>query len=123
MRSTRAVALVAATLLLVTACAGNPDPPPATPTGEANPAGRTASAAPTGRSDPDRRGDLVRGYRSLTGTIDRSGAWVLLRVDGVTWALLGAPAADLPDGRVVTVAGVTAPLPPDCPADQAVTLR
>ncbi|MFF5174645.1 hypothetical protein ACFY3U_18685 [Micromonospora sp. NPDC000089] len=108
-----------------------PAPPVAKTGGAPTPGGRppTASparataATPTGAGDPDRRGDLVRGYRSLTGTVDRSGDWVLLRSGDTTWALLGARADALPEGRGATVAGVQAPLPPGCPADHALTLR
>ncbi|SCE64153.1 DUF5818 domain-containing protein [Micromonospora mirobrigensis] len=128
MTSIRTVALVASTLLLVTACASGGDPPPSGSGSAATPVPPTntptpPAAAPTGSADPDRRGDLVRGYRSLTGTVDRSGRWVLLRAEDTTWALLGPPTADLVDGRTVTVSGVAAQVPPGCAADRALTLR
>jgi hypothetical protein len=107
------------------------------PTGSAAPAQTRPSRAATGLtsapppgkpavspppSDPDRPGDLVRGVRTLRGVVERQGTWVLLRLDGHRWALLGDRARTLGTGTTVEVQGtVTAP-PVGCPADQALTV-
>jgi hypothetical protein len=70
----------------------------------------------------DRRGDLVRGVRSLRGVIERDGAWVILRTDGARWALLGDRARTLAAGEEAHVRGRPTTPPADCPADRALTL-
>lgn len=67
----------------------------------------------------ERRGDLVRGVRTLTGTVERTDRCVILRVDRSAWALLGAPATKLAAGRTVEVTGTVATPPPGCVAHQA----
>jgi hypothetical protein len=72
--------------------------------------------------DGDRPGDLVRGVRILRGVVERDGDWVLLRVDGQRWALLGDRARTLASGATVEVRGTITTSPPGCPVDQALTV-
>jgi hypothetical protein len=80
----------------------------------------TGTPGPT--ADGERRGDLVHGYRTLTGTVARSGRWVLLDAGTRTWALLGVQADRFDAGARVTVAGAVAAVPKGCPADRALTV-
>ncbi|HYN92794.1 MAG TPA: hypothetical protein VES42_02970, partial [Pilimelia sp.] len=64
----------------------------------------------------DRRGDLVHGVRTLTGTVERTGGCVLLRVGAARWELTGAAARTLVAGRRVRVGGAPLPTPPQCGA-------
>jgi hypothetical protein len=73
-------------------------------------------------NDGDRRGDLVRGARNLTGTVHRDGKWVLLDVAGVRWALLGEQALTLATGQAVTATGTVTRPPAGCPVDKALSV-
>jgi hypothetical protein len=73
-------------------------------------------------ADGDRRGDLVRGLRAVRGTVERDGAWLILRTRRDSWALLGNRAHPLADGQEVVVRGTVTALPPGCPADRALTV-
>jgi hypothetical protein len=79
-------------------------------------------AAPGATADGERRGDRVRGHRTLTGTISRTGRWVLLDTGTKTWALLGAPSDRLGSGYRATVTGALTPVPPGCPAQGALAV-
>jgi hypothetical protein len=115
--------------LLLAACgdetAAEP-PTPASPATSASPPRSPAAPASTGAPAPagsgDRTGDLVRGRRTLSGTVERSGDWVLLRTDDGRWALLGRRGADLAAGASATVTGVPLSPPAGCPADRALTV-
>jgi len=103
--------------------------PPASSSSPAASSGPTARAGPptsTGTSSPgdgpDRTGDLVRGRRTLHGTVERSGGWVLLRTDDSVWALLGRRGAALKAGAAATVVGIPATPPAGCPVDRALTV-
>ncbi|MEV0716490.1 hypothetical protein [Asanoa sp. NPDC050611] len=72
--------------------------------------------------DGDRAGDLVRGARTLRGVVERDGPWVVLRVGGQRWALLGDRAGSLPVDVPVEVRGTLATPPPGCPAERALTV-
>lgn len=97
--------------------ATNPAPPADRRPAPTSPSGPRATA---GRDD--RTGDLVRGRRTLRGTVERAGAWVLLRTDDGRWALLGRRAAVLTTGESATVMGIDATPPADCPVRQALTV-
>jgi hypothetical protein len=73
-------------------------------------------------TDGDRRGDLVRGVRTLTGIVERDGDWVLLRTDGQRWALFGNRARTFAAGESVTISGTVTPPPPGCPTDKALNV-
>ncbi len=77
---------------------------------------------PTPSHRDDRSGDLVRGRRTLTGTVERRDGWILLRSGETLWALLGGTATDLAGGSTVTVTGSVAAVPAGCPAHQALTV-
>jgi hypothetical protein len=83
---------------------------------------RPTVTPPPPSADGDRRGDLIRGMRTLHGVIERDGDWVLLRVGSDRWALLGERARALHNGADVFVTGTPAPPPPNCPADKAITV-
>ena len=53
----------------------------------------------------DRPGDLVRGTRTVTGTVERDEGCTSLRVGTQQWALVGMMAASLEVGTTVRVAG------------------
>ena len=80
------------------------------------------AVTPPPSSDGDRRGDLVRGMRTLHGMIEKDGMWVLIRAGTDLWALLGERANGLQDGADATVSGTPATPPPGCPADKALTV-
>jgi hypothetical protein len=82
----------------------------------------TPTSASPSDEGPDRTGDLVRGRRTLHGTVERSGDWVLLRTDDGVWALLGRRGAALTTGATATVTGIPATPPAGCPVDRAVTV-
>ena len=84
------------------------------------PAGRGVDARLLHQEPPGL--DLVRGRRTLRGTVERAGAWVLLRTDDGRWALLGRRAAVLTTGESATVMGIDATPPADCPVRQALTV-
>jgi hypothetical protein len=73
--------------------------------------------------DGDRRGDLVRGVRTVRGVVERDGDWVLLRdAGGVRWALFGDGVRTLRHGADVEVRGTLTPPPEGCPAGKALTV-
>jgi hypothetical protein len=86
----------------------------------------TPAAEPPGAAGPtaggERRGDRVHGHRTLTGTVARTGRWVLLDTGTKTWALLGAPSARLGSGTRATVTGTLSAVPPGCPAQAALSV-
>ena len=62
----------------------------------------------------DRRGDLVRGTRTITGRIERDGTCISLLTDGGQWALDGPAVAALTPGERVEVTGHVTDLPTAC---------
>ena len=96
-----------------TASPGGAASPSAPGTPAAPPTSRPGAPGPT-PTDPDRRGDPVRGYRTLTGVVESSGQCPVLRVGTERWALMGAAAAQLAPGRQVEVRGTVAPAPRGC---------
>lgn len=70
----------------------------------------------------DRRGDLVRGHRTLVGQIDRRGSWVILHTDAGEWALLGPAATNLDEGTTAEVSGSVTEPPAGCPTSRALTV-
>ncbi|MFG3690767.1 hypothetical protein [Micromonospora sp. NPDC047740] len=82
----------------------------------------TRKAEPTNPPVDDRTGDLFPGRRTITGTVGRTGEWILLRTDNATWALLGRRAETLRPGSTATVTGTTAQCPTGCPADHALSV-
>ena len=122
--------VVALSALLLAACGDETPAGPPTPaspaTSASSPAASPATPPSTGAPAPsrsgDRTGDLVRGRRTLSGTVERSGDWVLLRTDDGRWALLGRRAADLAAGAQATVIGIPLSPPAGCPADRALTV-
>jgi hypothetical protein len=112
----------------------NPAASPAGAVGEPSPTagGRTPTMTPSprvnvrrvtpGPIDGDRRGDLVRGARTLTGTVHRDGDWVLLDVAGKRWALLGGATRSLKAGQTATTIGTLTQPPAGCPVDMALTV-
>lgn len=88
------------------------------------PSGATRPPAPGATPPPpdDRRGDLVKGRRSLTGTVSRDGACIILLVAGKGWSLSGAPAERLADGDHVRVTGTVATVRAACPSDHALVV-
>ena len=107
---------------------GNPAPATAPPAGSARTTAGNPSPRPNGEgvtpgpTDGDRRGDLVRGARTLTGTVYRDADWVLLDVAGVRWALLGEPARTLKAGQTATATGTLTQPPAGCPVNMALTV-
>ncbi|MCW3820484.1 hypothetical protein ONA91_39240 [Micromonospora sp. DR5-3] len=96
---------------------------PSTPgVSEAPGSDSTRKAEPTNPPVDDRTGDLVPGRRTVTGTVERTGEWILLRTDNATWALLGRRAETLRAGSTATVTGTTAQCPAGCPADHALSV-
>ena len=86
--------------------------PAATPTTASTPPGPGPSATPapnrgTGTTTPgdDRQGDLVRGRRTLTGTVARQGTCTTLDTGDARWQLTGSIADKLTPGSRVTVVG------------------
>jgi hypothetical protein len=99
-----------------------PTTPPPSPTSPET--GTTVPPTP-GRTTPppdDRRGDLVKGRRTLTGTISRDGTCIVLVVADRRWSLTGKPAERLTDGEKVRVTGTLATVHPGCPADHALAV-
>jgi hypothetical protein len=105
---------------------GTPRPvPPATPDrpSGATPATGSTTGPTTAPPDGDRRGDPVRGVRTVRGVVERSGEWTLLRdTTGGRWALLGERARLLRTGAQVEVRGTVTTPPAGCPVDRALTV-
>jgi hypothetical protein len=89
---------------------------------------RPSAATPIAADGDPRQGrDLVRASAIRTGVISVRGACTVLDVEGYRWALLGAPARAVTDGRRVTVRGsaragagrLRCRLRPHCPAPPA----
>jgi hypothetical protein len=110
--------------------ADTPSPGPSTPEPTAGATSAPGTTPPTGGSTPtapgaatsppdDRGGDLVRGRRTLTGTVERDGSCVFLVVAGKRWNLSGAPTERLTGGQQITVTGTLAAVQTGCTADQA----
>ncbi|MFU8875506.1 hypothetical protein [Micromonospora sp. SL4-19] len=95
---------------------------PSTPSSETSRPGRTRKASPTNPPPDDRTGDLVPGRRTITGTVEQTGDWIVLRTDDATWALLGRRAQALRAGSTATVTGIAARRPAGCPADHALSV-
>jgi hypothetical protein len=93
-----------------------PTPPGTSPTPHTTPPPSGATAPPP---PDDRRGDLVKGRRTLTGTVNRDGACITLLVAGKRWSLSGAPAQRLAAGDQIRVTGTVTPARAACPADHA----
>lgn len=53
----------------------------------------------------DQQGGLVRGVRTLTGTVERTGSCTTLVVGAERWALVGMIANSLSPGATVRVTG------------------
>ena len=70
-------------------------------------------------SASDRQGDLVRGVRTLVGTVEPGEVCPVLRVGADRWALVGAAAQRLASGTVVEVRGTVVSPPPGCHASRA----
>lgn len=84
----------------------------------------TAEAPATRRAaEGERRGDLVRGRRTVTGTVSRTGRWVLLDAGTFTWVLLGAGIDRATAGSRVTATGAVTAVPAGCPADRALVVN
>ena len=96
--------------------AASPGAPPPATTGRGE-----VPVTPPSAGD-DRRGDLVRGVRSLRGVIEREGEWVILRTGGGRWALLGDRARTLTAGQEVQVRGRPTTPPVGCPTDRALNV-
>ena len=73
-------------------------------------------------TDGDRRGDLVRGVRTLRGVVEREGDWVLLRTDRDRWALLASDTRDFRNGVQIEVRGTPSAPPAGCPANMALNV-
>jgi hypothetical protein len=91
---------------------GQTGPLRATPTTAPTPPGPGPSATPapsrgsgTTTPDDDRQGDLVRGRRTLTGTVARQGTCTTLDTGDARWQLTGPVADKLTPGNRVTVLG------------------
>jgi hypothetical protein len=93
------------------------------PTGSPADAGSgDASVSQPGGSGPssaaasggDRRGDLVRGRRSLTGTVQRTSTCTMLEVGTRRWILTGRLADSLTASSRVQVVGTLVPVPAEC---------
>lgn len=116
-------------------------PPPGAGRSSASPAGDATSRTPISPRSPapappapaprgptlsggadDRTGDLVRGRRTITGTVERTGGWLLLRTSDSTWALLGQRAETLRPGTSVTVTGVVTDPPAGCPTERGLSV-
>jgi hypothetical protein len=100
-------------MVLVVGCS-QPDPVQSTSSRQ----GRTGpTVGDDGRdtvTPDDRRGDLVRGTRTLTGTVERNGTCISLLTDGGQWALSGPAVAVLTPGERVEVTGHVTDLPTTC---------
>ncbi|MGN9913927.1 DUF5818 domain-containing protein [Phytohabitans sp. LJ34] len=101
----------------------NPGPSPTAPA-VPPPTGATRPPAPGATPPPpdDRRGDLVKGRRTLTGAVSRDGACITLLVAGKRWSLSGAPTERLADGDKVRVTGTVATVRAACPGDHALVV-
>jgi len=92
---------------------GQTGTPRATPTAASTPPGPGPSATPapsrgtgtTATPGDDRQGDLVRGRRTLTGTVARQGTCTTLDTGDARWQLTGPVADKLTPGNRVTVVG------------------
>jgi hypothetical protein len=92
---------------------GQTGTPRATPTVASTPPGPGPSATPapsrgtgtTATPGDDRQGDLVRGRRTLTGTVARQGTCTTLDTGDARWQLTGPVADKLTPGNRVTVVG------------------
>jgi len=100
-----------------------PDPSPTAP-GAPPPSDATRPPAPGATTPPpdDRRGDLVKGRRTLTGTVSRDSTCITLLVADKRWSLSGAPAEPLADGDQVRVTGTVTTTLAACPADHALVV-
>ena len=97
--------------------------PPSAPAGPRNPSTPPRTVMPTPEplmpSASDRQGDLVRGVRTLVGTVEPGEVCLVLRVGADRWALVGAAAQRLASGTVVEVLGTVVSPPPGCHAARA----
>ncbi|SCE98911.1 hypothetical protein GA0074695_2700 [Micromonospora viridifaciens] len=96
--------------------------PSTSPSSETPRAGNTRKASQTNPPPDDRTGDLVPGRRTINGTVERAGDWIVLRTGDATWALLGRRAQALRVGSTATVTGTAARRPAGCPADHALSV-
>jgi hypothetical protein len=93
-------------------------PPPATKPGQEP--SRSPAVSPT--APADRRGDLVRGYRTLVGTIEAAGPCPVLRVGGERWSLLGDRTRGVVAGARFEVRGTVTTPPRGCHTTRALTV-
>jgi hypothetical protein len=104
-----------------TPVSASPTARPRTPSDKPSPRPNGGGVTP-GPTDGDRRGDLVRGARTLTGTVHRDAGWVLLDVAGKRWALLGKAPQSLVTGHTATATGTVTRAPAGCPAELALNV-
>ncbi len=102
----------------------SPLPSPATPPAATPPAATKPSRSPavSPTAPADRRGDLVRGYRTLVGTIEAAGPCPVLRVGGERWSLLGDRTRGVVAGARFEVRGTVTTPPRGCHTTRALTV-
>ena len=79
-------------------------------------------SAPSSPGPADRRGDLVRGYRTLVGTIEAAQPCLVLRVGADRWALVGDRARGLASGARFEVRGTVTSPPRGCHTTRALAV-
>jgi hypothetical protein len=105
------VVSIATASLAVIMLAGCTAPAPDRPADASTSTGAHASAPTPG---DDRQGDLVRGQRTLSGTVARAGTCTTLDIGDARWQLTGPLADTLTTGERVTVVGQPRAAAPGC---------